>query len=109
MKELVKRGVKALPDLIAHLSDEREIRLSISQHGFAGATCIATSTTTIQGREATSKEVNTGKEEGLTKPYALRVGDLSLCCSWPDRKQTTECGYGISQRLLRNQLTCHDT
>jgi hypothetical protein len=77
MKELVKRGVKALPDLIAHLSDEREIRLSISQLGFGGATWHSDEyDPRYKDEKRLPKEVNTGKEEELTKPYALRVGDL---------------------------------
>ena len=77
MKELVKRGVKALPDLIAHLSDERETKSSISANGFAGATWHSDEyDPRYKDEKRLPKEVNTGKEEQLTKPYALRVGDL---------------------------------
>lgn len=77
MRELVKRGVAALPDLIAHLSDERETRLSISKHGFMGATWHSDEyDPRFRDEERAPKGLNTRKEDLLNKPYALRVGDL---------------------------------
>lgn len=77
MKELVARGVKAIPDLIEHLSDDRETKLSISAHGFAGATWHSDEyDPRYRDKKLLPKKVNTRKEELLKNDYSLRVGDL---------------------------------
>lgn len=77
MKELVRRGLQALPDLLSHLSDERATTLRISAGGFGGVTWHSDE---YDDRPPPGKPkatgVNTGKEDRIEKPYSLRVGDL---------------------------------
>ena len=78
MREVVRRGVKALPDLFAHLSDKRKTNLSISAHGLsADATWHSDEYhSRFRDEKRLPKGVNTGKQEVLKNSYALRVGDL---------------------------------
>jgi hypothetical protein len=85
MRELVRRGVAALPDLIDHLNDKRPTKLVITHAaGFGDMWC----SDEYDPRSADPKKrptgVNTGLEtsKGLNKArladtkYTLRVGDL---------------------------------
>jgi hypothetical protein len=77
MKELVGRGVRALSDLMDHLSDKRKTGLSISAHGFSGATWHSDEYhSRYREDDRLPLEVNTGKEQYLREDYTLRVGDL---------------------------------
>jgi hypothetical protein len=87
MRELVRRGVAALPDLLEHLTDKRPTRLTITHEGGFGGVWHSDE---YYPRFADPKKqppgVNTGLEKefpvergkGLTmsRKYVLRVGDL---------------------------------
>lgn len=78
IKELVRRGVESLPDLISHLADDRKTGLSIEEFGFAfGAKWHSDEYhSRFRDKKRLPKDVNTGKEVDLDEPYTLRVGDL---------------------------------
>ena len=66
MKELVRRGVDALPDLIDHLSDKTETGISVGTSGFAGATWHSDEyDPRYTDKNRTPQNVNTGKEQFL--------------------------------------------
>jgi len=77
LKELVSRGATALPELIEHLSDDRETKLSIGARGFGGGTWHSDEyDSRYRDEERLPEGVNTEKEDPLTDDYVLRVGDL---------------------------------
>jgi hypothetical protein len=80
MKELVRRGVTALPELIDHLQDPRETKLIISHKSYVGGMLLGDE---YDSRFSDSKRkppgVNTGleKSEWIDKrKYNICVGDL---------------------------------
>lgn len=73
MKELVRRGVKALPDLINHVSDQRPIAIEVGAGGVWHSDEYDAKPPPGKHRAA---DVNTGKKAFLKEPYAFRVGDL---------------------------------
>jgi hypothetical protein len=76
MRDLVRMGVAALPDLLRHLSDPRETRLVLQHKEPFGA---AWHSDEYDPRYADAgrqpQGVNTGREGEFTE-YTLRVGDL---------------------------------
>jgi len=85
MRELVRMGVRALPDLLNHLSDDRKTGLSVRQHrfrdgqgslGFMGIWHGDEYDPRFEPPEKQPDGVNKG-ERGFVEEYTLRVGDLS--------------------------------
>jgi hypothetical protein len=77
MRDLVRLGVRALPDLLNHLSDPRETRLVIKHNGFFGAAWHSDEYDPRYGDPGRRpRGVNTGLEKQFNGGYTLRVGDL---------------------------------
>lgn len=73
MRELVGRGLAALPVLINHLTDSRSTRLTVGD-GFMGK-WFADEYDARDSASQKSESVNTGKKTDFDQ-YTLRVGDL---------------------------------
>jgi hypothetical protein len=86
IKELVHRGVAALPELIAHLEDKRPTKLVIFHKGFGGMWQSDEYDPRYSDPKKKPEGVNTGleKEEGIEKQkpperaYTIRVAICAL-------------------------------
>jgi hypothetical protein len=79
MRELVRRGVAALPDLLAHISDQRLTKLKVG--GSWGMSFGATWQSDeydyrTDDPKQRPKDVNTGMQNSFRGEYTIRVGDL---------------------------------
>ena len=77
MRELVRRGLSALPGLMDHLSDSRPTRLVINSQ-FGGMWHSSEYESRYAGKEKQPLGVNKGREDELwiDREYRVRVGDL---------------------------------
>ncbi len=71
MKEIVRRGVDAMPDLLAHLQDKRETKLTVGKQMILAAWF----DTEYHSRHANREPIE-NEERHVKMPYRLRVGDL---------------------------------
>jgi hypothetical protein len=76
LRQLVKRGVAALPLLLAHLDDKRLTGVTIDPRGFMNCTY----SDYLDRNERSDKPVPTPEREGtiafMKDPYTVTVGDL---------------------------------
>lgn len=73
MRELVRRGLQALPELIQHLSDKRPTKLNVGKGMSSWFSDEYHSRFRADSKQ--QKGVNKGKEKGFGS-YTLKVGDL---------------------------------
>jgi hypothetical protein len=99
MRELVRLGVAALPELLNHLSDPRNTGLVINPGGFMGSWHSDEYSPRYDDPARQQAGVNSGQERDCHKEYRLRVGDLCYVAVgqivnrglWAVRYQPTLC------------------
>jgi hypothetical protein len=77
MRELVRRGVEALPELLEHVQDARSTKLVVGKNGILSMRHSDEYDPRHQDPKRRPRGVNTGREADASKPgYTLAVGDL---------------------------------
>jgi hypothetical protein len=115
MRDLVRMGVRALPDLLNHLSDARKTQLKVWRNGGFGGGAWHSDEFDPRYRAAGRRpaRVNQEKEESIGGEYTLRVGDLCFVAIgqivnrrlWVLRYQPSAC-LVINSPVQTPELAC---
>jgi hypothetical protein len=80
LRELVRRGVAALPELLDHLSDARETRVTVGGHELIMSKWFSNEYdprhVNVEPEVSEIPHVPTWTEQDFTGTYTLRIGDL---------------------------------